>query len=544
MKNFYLTMFISAALSLFSLTGCGQTVEPRTVTDTIDRNKDQTVSGNFSRQSAQVFDSLQVSSFFDEFTNLKSHEKEVRSFYRERDFAYAWFENGLLIEPAGNLANRIMNLENEGVYKRLFYKNALDSLMHGASAASLAAKPDIKLEILLTAEYFVYSKLAWDGMSKVVSNSSKWYLPRKAVNYKTYLDSLLHSPTKTATLKEPVYRQYELLRTSLREYRQMESRGKWEPLVIPKLFKPGDTSVFIVEIKSRLFLLGDFDGDTSYRVYNSPMSDALIKFQERHGLKANGKIDAETMAALNVPIKSRILQIIVNMERSRWLPVQVTGDYVAVNIPEFKLHVYHDNDLLWSCNAVVGQTVHPTSLFYGEIKYVVFRPYWNIPPGILRNEILPAMRKSSTYLARHHMEITGYRNGLPVIRQRPGPFNALGLVKFLFPNSYNIYLHDTPSKSLFEQSSRAFSHGCIRIAEPAKLAEFLLKDMEGWDAEKISNAMHTGHERFVALNNTVPVFISYFTAFVDRRNRINFRKDIYGLDERLASMIISGEGPY
>lgn len=544
MKGLFLTIMIWAVLSLLALPGCGRTVEPQVVQDTIDRNKDQTVSGNFSSQTALVFDSLQIAQFFEKFTNLKSHEKEVRNFYRGRDYAYAWFEKGLLIEQAGNLTNRILNLEDEGVYKKLFYKNALDSLVHGTVGTTQTSKPDITLEILLTAEYFVYSKLAWDGMSKVVSKSNKWHLPRKAVNYKIYLDSLLQTPAKTVAIKEPVYRQYELLRTFLRKYRELDSRGNWDSLVSRKLPKLGDTSNFISRLKSSLFLLGDFKGDTSRPVYDLELSTSLTTFQQRHGLNPSGKIDPETIAAINVPLKTRIRQIIVNMERSRWLPIQVTGDYVAVNIPEFKLHVYHDNDLLWSCNAVVGETVHPTSLFYGEIKYVVFRPYWNIPPGILRKEILPAMRKSSSYLARHHMEITGYRNGLPVIRQRPGPSNALGLVKFLFPNSYNIYLHDTPSKSLFNETSRAFSHGCIRIEEPAKLAEFLLKDMEGWDADKIAKSMNTGSERFVTLSNTVPVFITYFTAFIDRDNRMNFRKDIYRLDERLAAMIISGEGAY
>ncbi len=543
MKYLVQKALIWAALSLIALPGCAQTPKTTVVTDTIDRTRDQTVSGSFSSQTAQVFDSLQITRFFEEFTNLKAHENEVRNFYRGRAYAYAWFEKGLLIEPAGNLSNRILNLQDEGVYKKLFYKNALDSLMHGAMLPSQTPKPDITLEILLTAEYFVYSKLAWDGMSKVVSKSSKWNLPRKAVNYNTYLDSLLQTPAKNAVLKEPVYRQYELLRSFLRKYRELDS-GNWDSLLSRKTVKLGDTSDFIPQMKSRLFRLGDFDGDTSDRVFNSQLSNALKTFQQRHGLKLDGKINAETMAAINVPLKSRIRQIIVNMERSRWLPVQVTGDYVAVNIPEFKLHVYHDNDLLWSCNAVVGKTVHPTSLFYGEIKYVVFRPYWNIPPGILRNEILPAMKKSSTYLARHNMEIIGYRDGLPVIRQKPGPSNSLGLVKFLFPNSYNIYLHDTPSKSLFNETSRAFSHGCIRIEEPAKLASFLLKDIEGWDADKISKAMHTGNERFVTLNNKVPVFITYFTAFIDRDNRMNFRNDIYDFDERLASMIISGEGDY
>jgi murein L,D-transpeptidase YcbB/YkuD len=230
------------------------------------------------------------------------------------------------------------------------------------------------------------------------------------------------------------------------------------------------------------------------------------------------------------------------MERSRWLPVSLNSDYVAVNIPEFKMHVYHADSLLWSCSVVVGKTQHPTTAFYGEIQYVVFSPYWNVPPGILTNEVLPGIKRNSTYLQQHNMEITGYRDGLPVVRQKPGDDNSLGLVKFLFPNSYNIYLHDTPSKSLFGETSRAFSHGCIRIAEPAKFAGFLLKDDGIWDDKKISQSMHAGKERYVTLKKRVPVFIAYFTAFADRAGHLNFRKDIYKLDERLAQMLVSGAG--
>ena len=218
--------------------------------------------------------------------------------------------------------------------------------------------------------------------------------------------------------------------------------------------------------------------------------------------------------------------------------IGVSSDYLVVNIPEFKLHVYHSGNLLWSCNVVVGQSVHKTVVFSGELKYVVFSPYWNVPSSIVRNEILPAMRKDGNYISRHNMEITGYRDGLPEIRQKPGFRNSLGLVKFLFPNSYNIYLHDTPAKSLFDESSRAFSHGCIRISEPFKLAEFLLRNDLSWNTEKISTAMNTGKEKHITLKDKMSVFIAYFTAFVDRNDRINFRKDIYGRDERLAEMIL------
>lgn len=176
------------------------------------------------------------------------------------------------------------------------------------------------------------------------------------------------------------------------------------------------------------------------------------------------------------------------------------------------------------------------------LKYVVFSPYWNVPPGILKNEVLPGIKKDPRYLEKHNMEWHQ-----DYVRQKPGPDNSLGLVKFLFPNNYNIYLHDTPSKSLFNESQRAFSHGCIRLAEPKRLAEFLLRNDSSWTPEKITNAMHAGKERYVLVRDTVPVFIGYFTAWVDREGQLNFRDDIYGHDKRLGEKLFSeksaGEKP-
>jgi murein L,D-transpeptidase YcbB/YkuD len=358
------------------------------------------------------------------------------------------------------------------------------------------------------------------------------------------LDSLLKTSSGQFSNDEPVYRQYELLRNFLKTYRDLDTRDRWLPISNTKRLKRGDTSPVISQLKTRLFKLLDFRGDTLNTRYDDTLVSSLKQFQDRHGLTVNGLLNSETLMALNVPLKTRIKQILVNMERSRWLPVSLNTDYLAINIPEFKLHVYHADSLLWSCSVVVGQAVHQTTLFYGEIKYVVFSPFWNVPQSIVRNEIIPGKKKDAEYIARRNMEITGYQGGLPVVRQLPGPENSLGLVKFLFPNSYNIYLHDTPAKSLFGESSRAFSHGCIRIVEPAKLSNFLLKNRKEWDADKINKAMHSGKEQFVTLIDKVPVFIAYFTAFTDRSNRLNFRKDIYNLDGHLAAMILSGNGIY
>lgn len=519
------------------LTGCAQTPKTGQKWDTIGNNWTQAIAGSFSRQSKAVLDSNRLDLFFFRYPLFNAYAKDIRSFYQRRNYAYAWFENSRMIEQAGNLSNRMLNLPAEGISKTIPYPAILDSLINDKDP-----KTNVETEFMLTAQYFVFSKLAWQGLSNLQSQATGWYLPRKKVDYQQYLDSLIREPETITAVREPVYRQYDLLRTYLKKYRDLAAGECWLPIVSTVKLKPGDWSAVIPQIKSRLFQLGDFKGDTVDRGFNDTLRSALKQFQGRHGLVQDGLLTKATLSEMNVPLKRRIEQLIVNMERSRWLPVNLHSNYLGVNIAEFKLHVYHGDSLLWSSNVVVGQTMHQTTLFYGEIKYVVFSPYWEVPPSIVRREILPEIKKYPDYLATHQMEITGYKDGLPVIRQMPGPENSLGLVKFLFPNRYNIYLHDTPSKSFFGETARAFSHGCIRVEQPEKLANFLLRDYKSWDSAKISSAMRAGKERYVTLTEKVPVFIAYFTAFIDRDGRLNFRKDIYQLDGALAGMLLSNPG--
>ena len=235
---------------------------------------------------------------------------------------------------------------------------------------------------------------------------------------------------------------------------------------------------------------------------------------------------------MNTPIQKRIEQLIVNMERARWVPAKPASNFLLVNIPQFKLSVFENDTLAWDMNVVVGKEVHKTVIFSGDLKYVVFSPYWNVPPGIMKNEILPALKRNPDYLKKHNMEWNGNQ-----VRQRPGPSNSLGLVKFLFPNSYNIYLHDSPSKPLFKEEKRAFSHGCIRVSEPRRLALYLLRKDNRWTPEKVDAAMTSGKEQYVTLKETVPVNIVYFTAWVDSKGRLNFRDDVYKRDARLMETI-------
>jgi len=238
---------------------------------------------------------------------------------------------------------------------------------------------------------------------------------------------------------------------------------------------------------------------------------------------------------MNIPAVQRVEQILMNMDRMRWLTTnEATGNLIVVNIPEFVLHLYNGKQKVFDMDVVVGKEGHNTMMFNGDMNQIVFCPYWNVPQSIVSHEILPAMEKHPGYLEKENMEITGNEDGLPVIRQRPGEKNALGRVKFLFPNSFNIYFHDTPAKSLFQKDKRAYSHGCIRLKEPEKLANYVLRNQPEWTPEKIEEAMNSGDERFVKIKDPIPVLITYYTAWVDDNGQLNFREDIYGHDTNLA----------
>lgn len=500
----------------------------------------QSIPGNFSSQTRITFDSLDISGFLVQYPEFNKFGESIRTFYSHRKMAFAWFDKEGLIEHAANLTDRILNLQHEGVNKETPYKLSLDSLLYEGTSGKFSAASKVRLELMLTAQYFAFADIVWEGMDSSVLKEVDWHLPRKKVSYEEYLDSILAAdPAELMENKLLVNRQYELLRSYLQKYRDLEAKSDWFEINTNKALRPGDSSEFVGQVKQRLFDLGDLEQNTGNQFYDADLEKAVKKFQLRHGLKDDGIAGKGTIAEMNVPFQKRIEQVIVNMERSRWVPVSQNKDYLLVNIPEFKLHVNSADKLLWSCNVVVGKDIHKTVVFSGELKYIVFRPYWNIPKSIVKNEVLKDMARNKNYLNQHNMEITGYRDGLPVIRQKPGVSNSLGLVKFLFPNSYNIYLHDTPAKSLFNESERAFSHGCIRVSEPFKLAQFLLRNNPNWNTEKIEAAMNSGNEKTITLDDKVSVFIVYFTAFVDREGKINFRKDIYGRDRRLAEMMIA-----
>ena len=308
----------------------------------------------------------------------------------------------------------------------------------------------------------------------------------------------------------------------------------------------------LVKVKQHLFLTKDLKINDNSMIFSAELQQAIINFQDRTGIIASGKLNQQTINELNISVDYRIKQMMVNLERLRWLPENVEKNYLLVNIPEYKLHVFENSKLIWETNVVVGKEAKQTSIFRGNISKIVLNPYWNVPTSIINNEILPKLKRNRNYLSKNNMEVVAggqvinpktinwnkYSKNIPYeIRQKPGKDNSLGKMKFLFPNSYSIYLHDTPSKELFDSNKRDFSHGCIRFQNPENLAIYLLKKTTAWNKQTIYKVLETNTETEILLKPTMPVYITYFTSWVDSKGNLNFRKDIYNLDNELAKEI-------
>ena len=302
----------------------------------------------------------------------------------------------------------------------------------------------------------------------------------------------------------------------------------------------GQGHALVNALAARLAATGDRPA-AAPAVFDEGLAEALRRFEARHGLPADGRLDPETLAALNVPVAERIREIELNLERWRWLPEELGRRHVIVNIPTYHLTAFEDGRPALEMRVVTGKPESPTPIFSDQMTTVVFSPYWNVPPDIAREEVLPAVLNDPSYLAANNLEIL---RGTSVIspesadwddpevrvRQRPGPRNSLGHVKFMFPNQFDVYLHDTPADSLFARLARGYSHGCVRVEKPFELAQWVLRGDAKWTPETIRAAMDSGDERHVALAENVPVYIQYQTAWVDGQGAVQFREDIYGHD--------------
>ena len=526
--------FLLVFLTLILLSNCsGQ--ESKIVPPT--RDKTITPATSFSKL---FFDSLELELFIRRRETSNISAAQQRNFYTGRNYQFAWFtENGVAehTRTFWNLHNNYIKDFADTAIKYKLLHHQIDKLMNEDTVVKIATERLLHTELELTRHFFEYSNNAYIG--KLDPNKLQWYIPRKKINAVLLLDSLIARKGKSLEDWEPVNIYYLRLKKELIHYYQIEKAGGWQSIVVneSKKLKPGDSVLRIKQLKQRLELLTDINiADTSQYSAGGFVA-GIKKIQKSFGLKEDGIISAALTKKLNVPVEERIKQLLINLERMRWIPQLPETDLIAVNIPEFKLHVFENGRRSFSLDIIVGKAASKTVIFTSELEYIVFSPYWNVPRSIVKNEILPAMIQNPNYLSQMNMEQTGYSDGLPVIRQKPGSANALGEVKFIFPNSYNIYFHDTPAKSLFKEDGRAFSHGCIRLKEPIKLAAHLLRNQSEWTTQKINIARASNVEKWIPLKKSLPVFISYFTAWVDGDGLLNFRDDIYGHDKRLAKQL-------
>ena len=344
---------------------------------------------------------------------------------------------------------------------------------------------------------------------------------------------------------------YRNLRSALAAYRGIQADGGWEPVPGGTALKTGVTDKRVTALRRRLKVSGDLE-DTSADspVFDEQVQEAVKRFQRRHRLAADGVVGKNTLKALNVPVEKRIDQIRVNLDRARWVLHAVNGKFVLADIAGFEAYLYQNDRIVWKSRVQVGRPFRRTPVFRSDIKYLVYNPTWTVPPGILTKDILPAVKKDPDYLKKRNINVIDYQGnlidqetidwsryperGFPyMLRQEPGPNNAMGLVKIMFPNKHLVFLHDTPSRSLYEREDRTFSSGCIRVEKPFELAEFLLDNPARWNQESIKEVIASKKTYTVNLPEHIPVMLLYWTVSVDQDGTVHFKKDPYDRDKEV-----------
>jgi murein L,D-transpeptidase YcbB/YkuD len=347
---------------------------------------------------------------------------------------------------------------------------------------------------------------------------------------------------------------YGQLQEALARYREIESRGGWDAVDDGPTLHLEDEGPRVLQLRARLQATGDLIRDPASgaaglggRVFDAELEEAVKTYQHRNGLEADGVVGRVTLEAMNIPVEARIDQIRVNLERARWVLQDIGDDYVVADIAGFEVRVIRNDEQVWTTRAQVGQPYRQTPVFRADMAYAVFNPTWTVPPTILREDVLPAIRADRGYLEQKHMEVLDHSGRVVdpssvdwsrypgesfpyIIRQRPGPWNALGQVKYIFPNPHFIFMHDTPSRSLFARDLRTFSSGCIRLEDPVGFGVQVLNDPERWNEETVAEAMTRDEPWTVHLQEPMPVLLLYWTAEADPDGHVHFKRDVYDRD--------------
>jgi Uncharacterized protein conserved in bacteria len=496
----------------------------------------QDLFGRVNESGNQSFDSTLINNFYLKYPKLDQYKSDVSKIYRHYHFRQIWFDQKGIIEFGNSLFSKVVNIEDEGVFHGFPYPDEISSIFQGVEDRRLS---NDETDFMITNMFLFYAKTVYKGIDEEESEGSGWLMPRKQVSYENLLDSVMQKPELLQRNDSVLFNQYYRLMDVLKEYRALEKSGGWDSIKWPRLvknYKPGDSSSVILQIKKRLVMTGDLDTNNANNLYDKKLAAAIRNYQVRNGRIQQNLITPKLVDELNVPVSERIKTIAVNMERWRWISPGIASakEFIFVNIPSFMLDYNKNGKIILESPVVVGKRMNKTVVFSGNLSYIVFSPYWNIPASIIEKEVKPAIRKNPNYLAENGMKWYGSQ-----LRQLPGKKNSLGLVKFLFPNTNDIYLHDSPAKGLYNLEKRAFSHGCIRVGKPRDLAIKILEDDPDWSPEKIDEAMNSGVEKWYNLKKRIPVHIGYFTAWENDKGQISFYDDVYKKDESLFKLLVN-----
>jgi murein L,D-transpeptidase YcbB/YkuD len=571
---------------LFAI-GCSSQAGPRraqtAVTPQNESSPQTPVAADTSGAGPKIQAAVSAASFsYLSRPNFTDYQPLVQSFYQPTNYAPVWIRNGQPTPQALAVISALEASQQKGLNPEDYDASRWEQRLSEGKAAPGNADMIANFDVALTIAAMRYISDLHIG--RVNPKHFKFGIDIEQKKYdlpQLLLQKVVNGNNVPETLSEvePQYDGYKRTESGLQTYLALAASYPTDTLSeAAKTVAPGDAYPGEEQLIQRLQMLGDMpreaaasnrpDAET-LAVYSGPVVDAVKHFQVRHGIAPDGKLGKETMRQLNTPISTRVTQLSDALERWRWLPPDFPTLPVAVNIPEFVLRVFNpDHRIALRMNVVVGRALRSeTPVFAKDMKYIVFRPYWNVPPSIARGEIVPSIQKDPNYLSQKGFEITDptgrvitagavsaevlaqLRAGKLMVRQKPGPTNSLGLVKFIFPNENNVYLHSTPAPQLFSQSRRDFSHGCIRVEEPAELAAFLLqnqpkKDQQNWTLDEVKAAMQSGPDnQQVNLTTPVPVVIGYFTAVVEEDGEIYFFDDIYGHDKSLNAVLAKGP-PY
>ncbi len=491
--------------------------------------------------------------------------EEIQRFYANRTFQEAWSESGILTELAYELRFEIKQSQFDGLRPKDYYIDLIDAFFasfeqNKKSQISNPANELAELDLLLTDAFFKLASHLERGKVDPSQLKSPWDITRKPSRIEAV--DLLQQALAQEEVRRPLeqlYPNFSIYKRGREVIRSLQEKSKadtldWKAIKVDKSIKVNDSHAAIPAIRERLIFWG-YLKSTEYsdsKIYDSVLFESVKAYQVRNGMEPDGAIGKNTAAGLNASPLILMDKAAVNLERLRWLPDTIKEvDVVLVNIANYRLDYMQKLDTLFSSKVIVGKSYHASPIFSAPMSYIVFSPYWNIPTSIARNEIIPAVRKNPNYLSQKRMEVIT-ASGKPVdpssinwtgknfpylIRQRPGADNSLGLVKFMFPNKYSVYIHDTPSKSLFAREDRALSHGCIRLQNPEKFAALLLKDQPQWTESKIKEAMNRDSELIVNLKTKIPVVLVYLTFWADSRGESHFRQDIYSRDAEVLELL-------